>query len=146
MSKEITKYWEETCIDFGKYVYNNRIKLRTTSIEIDELWLEFQEQMAKDVDEVLDGADRCEKDNTLNTNKQEGDVKDNFTTDYVKAKLEEAEVGGFYDGIPRDALNMKLKQEKEYKTLADAHQEERADQYEGKTITGGLSPDTGPRN
>ena len=54
MSKEITKYWEETCIDFGKYVYNNRIKLHTGLIEIDELWLDFQEQMAKDVDEVLD--------------------------------------------------------------------------------------------
>jgi len=105
MSKEITKYWEDTVIEFGKYVYNNRIKLRTTSIEIDELWLEFQEQMAKDVDEVLDGAEKY--------------------NDYVKAKLEEAEAGGFYDGIPRDALNMELKQEEEYKTLADAHQEER---------------------
>ena len=200
MSKEITKYWEETCIDFGKYVQQQWARHEDSYM----LWLEFQEQMAKDVEEILDGADRCEKDNTLNTNEQEGDVNGNFTTErleqsideleglltkhtdtieilskicgvhdekikllnkgqktppndalkkaaekyneYVKAKLEEAEAGGFYDGIPRDALNMELKQEEEYNTLADAHQEERADQYEGKTLTGGLSPDTGPRN
>jgi len=122
MSKEITKYWEETCIDFGKYVQQQWARHEDS----DMLWLEFQAKMAKDVDEVLDGAEKY--------------------NDYVKAKLEEAEAGGFYDGIPRDALNMELKQEEEYKTLADAHQEERADQYDGKTVTGGLSPDTGPRN
>jgi hypothetical protein len=59
MSKEITKYWEETCIDFGKYVQQQWARHEDS----DMLWLEFQEQMAKDVGEVLDGADRFEKDN-----------------------------------------------------------------------------------
>jgi hypothetical protein len=49
--------------------------------------------MAKDVGEVLDGADRCEKDNTLNTNKQEGDVKGNFTTDETMDILNNASSG-----------------------------------------------------
>ncbi len=89
MSKEITKYWEETCIDFGKYVQQQWARHEDS----DMLWLEFQEQMAKDVGEVLDGADRCEKDNTLNTNKQEGDVKGNFTTDETMDILNNASSG-----------------------------------------------------
>ena len=77
MNKEITKYLEETAIEFGKYVQQQWARHEDSDV----LWLEFQEQMAKDIGEVLDGTDRCEKDKTLNTNKQEGDVKDNFTTD-----------------------------------------------------------------
>jgi len=50
MSKEITKYWEETCIEFGKYVQQHWSRHERPSI----LWNEFQEQMAKDVGEVLD--------------------------------------------------------------------------------------------
>jgi hypothetical protein len=56
MSKEITKYWEDTVIEFG-------------------------------------GADRCEKDNTLTINKQEVDVKDNFTTDEIMDILNNASSG-----------------------------------------------------
>ena len=57
MSKEITKYWEETCIDFGKYVQQ-----RHRYMEPKELWIEYQNKMAKDVEEILDEADRFEKD------------------------------------------------------------------------------------
>jgi len=95
MSKEITKYWEETCIEFGKYVQQHWSRYEKPSI----LWNEFQKQMAQDVDEVLDVDDRCEKDNTLTINKQEGDVKDSFTTDYVKSRIEEGERSGFVDSL-----------------------------------------------
>jgi len=57
VSKEITKYWEETCIDFGKYVQQ-----RHRYMEPKELWIEYQNKMAKDVEEILDEADRFEKD------------------------------------------------------------------------------------
>ena len=40
MSKEITKYWEETCIEFGKYVQQHWSRHEKPST----LWNEFQKQ------------------------------------------------------------------------------------------------------
>jgi len=40
--KEITKYWKQTCIDFGKYVQQQWARHE----DADMLWLEFQEQKA----------------------------------------------------------------------------------------------------
>lgn len=40
--KEITKYWKQTCIDFGRYVQQQWARHE----DVDMLWLEFQEQKA----------------------------------------------------------------------------------------------------
>tara|TARA_R110000782_G_scaffold214505_1_gene302324 strand:- start:1952 stop:2146 length:195 start_codon:yes stop_codon:yes gene_type:complete len=63
MSNIITKYWEATAIDFGKYVLAECVRktqevIPTPMKSAKELWNEFQEQMVKDVGEVLDGADK----------------------------------------------------------------------------------------
>ena len=52
--KNYTDYWKQTCIDFGKFVYNNRISLHTDLKDIDELWNQFQEQQAEDINDALD--------------------------------------------------------------------------------------------
>ena len=59
--KEITKYWKQTCIDFGKYVQQQWARYE----DADMLWLEFQEQMAKDVNTILDACDNPPRPNDM---------------------------------------------------------------------------------
>ena len=46
--KEITKYWKQTCIDFGKYVQQQWARHE----DVDTLWIEYQSKMAKDVMDI----------------------------------------------------------------------------------------------
>ena len=54
--KEITKYWKQTCIDFGKFVTAKEDWTASTEY-MTELWNQFQEQQAKEVVDILDDVD-----------------------------------------------------------------------------------------
>lgn len=85
--KEITKYWKQTCIDFGRYVQQQWARHE----DADMLWLEFQEQMAKDVNTILDA---CDNPPRPNDKLKEVAIKQN---EMIRQKLEEAEEEGFDD-------------------------------------------------
>ena len=99
--KNYTEYWKQTCIDFGKYVVNN---ITEENDDIDYLWNQFQEQQAKDINDVLDKA-------TPNT--------------IVSA-----------NSVALNNIEKDLSQDNVSKDIGPKHE----------TRTGGLSPDTGPRN
>ena len=52
--KDLKSNIEQTCIEFGKFVYDSRISLHTNLKSIDELWQQFQEQQAKKALDILD--------------------------------------------------------------------------------------------
>jgi len=96
--KNYTEYWKQTCIDFGKYVYNNRVSLLTDSKDIDELWIEFQEQQAKDINDVLDGIPPNDK------LKSDAIPLDEYLSRRLRESVDELEFGSTQDKINHQTL------------------------------------------
>lgn len=86
--KEITKYWKQTCIDFGKFVTAKEDWAASTEY-MTELWNQFQEQQAEDINDILDEI-------APNDKLKEASIKYN---EMIRQKLEEAEEEGFDDDL-----------------------------------------------
>ena len=86
--KEITKYWKQTCIDFGKFVTAKEDWTASTEY-MTELWNQFQEQQAEDINDILDEI-------APNDKLKEAAIKHN---EMIRQKLEEAEEEGFDDDL-----------------------------------------------
>ena len=51
--KNYTEYWKQTCIEFGKFVTAKEDWTASTEY-MTELWNQFQEQQAEDINDILD--------------------------------------------------------------------------------------------
>ena len=96
--KEITKYWKQTCIDFGRYVQQQWARHE----DVDTLWIEYQSKMAKDIMDVLDDVTPNDKINcycghTTICDCQPLNAIEKAENDFIKSKIEEAEEEGFDD-------------------------------------------------
>lgn len=168
--KEITKYWKQTCIEFGKYLI---LEMGGGDVshtgEIEHHWHNYQEKMAKGINDVLDEVTPNDKINcycghTTICDCQPLNAIEKAENDFIKSKIEEAEEEGFDDdlefGSKQIIINHDMfkiveqlqSQVKALNTMVSANNialnnvEKAVDQYNGKTRTGGLTPDTGPRN
>ena len=98
--KEITKYWKQTCIDFGKYVQQQWARHE----DVDTLWIEYQSKMAKDVMDILDDVTPNDKINcycghTTMCDCQPLNAIEKAENDFIKSKIEEGEESGFVDSL-----------------------------------------------
>ena len=98
--KEITKYWKQTCIEFGRYVVDNYID--SNFDDIDFMWQQFQEQQAKEVVDILDDVTPNDKINcycghTTICHCQPLNAIEKAENDFIKSKIEEGEESGFVD-------------------------------------------------
>lgn len=87
--KNYTEYWKQTCIDFAKYAIKD-IYGDTGSIDGEQLWEQFQEQMAEDVMDVLD----------------EVEPNDKLKEARLKESVEELEFGSTQDKINHEILQL----------------------------------------
>ena len=104
--KEITKYWKQTCIDFGRFVQSQTLatamNMGTSDLSIESLWERYQKQMAKDVMDVLDDVDsndqiNCYCGHTTMCDCQPLNAIEKAENDFIKSKIEEGEESGFVD-------------------------------------------------
>ena len=101
--KEITKYWKQTCIDFGKFVTAKEDWTASTEY-MTELWNQFQEQQAEDINDILDDVTPNDKINcycghTTICDCQPLNAIEKAENDFIKSKIEEGEEEGFDDDL-----------------------------------------------
>ena len=86
--KDFKNNIEQTCIDFGKFVTAKEDWTASTEY-MTELWNQFQEQQAEDINDILDEI-------APNDKLKEAAIKHN---EMIRQKLEEAEEEGFDDDL-----------------------------------------------